>query len=128
MPTTASFKDMPIWQRAMGLVIEVYKLTSILPTTERLGLSTSLQQASIKVPTEIASGTRAGRKGLQSACLSARASCAEVETLLFIIQQAYPNVSVDELLNEVNDIQTALLGMAKRLEGGSSNSQKPRTV
>ncbi len=107
---------MPIWQRSMQLVVEIYQLTAQLPAAERLGLSGSLQQAALRIPTGIASGTKAGRSGFRDACLSGRQSCAEVETLLMIVQQIYPTMPVDDLLAETSDITAALTGMAKRLD------------
>ncbi|HEX8182009.1 MAG TPA: four helix bundle protein [Candidatus Saccharimonadales bacterium] len=121
MPTTPSYKDMPIWQRSMQLAVDIYQLTSQLPATERLGLGATLQQAAVSIPTTIASGTKGGRSGFRAACLSGRQACAEVETLLLIIQQIYQTISVDDLLAETNDIQTALAGMAKRLEHAASS-------
>ena len=115
MPATTSFKDMPVWQRAMQLVAEIYQLTAQLPAHERLGLSGSLQQAAVALPTLLATGSKSGRSGFQQACLDARQSAAEVETLLIIIQQAYPSITVDDLLREVDDIQDTLTDMARRL-------------
>lgn len=122
MPTITSFKDMPIWQRSMRLVAEIYQLTAQLPATERLGISTSLQQAALLLPVLLASGSKSGRSGFRTACLTARQSAAEVETLLLITQQLYPAVPVDDLLVETVDIQAALTTMAKRL--GQSPQQE----
>ena len=124
MPTTTSFKDMPVWQRSIRLVAEIYQLTARLPASERLGLSGSLQQASLTIPTDISSGTKAGRSGFRTACLSARQSCAEVETLLIIVQQVYPTIPVDDLLSEMSEITDALTAMAKRLD--SPDQKRPR--
>jgi four helix bundle protein len=125
MSSNPSFKDMPIWQRAMGLVTEVYRLTSQLPATERLGLSASLQQAAVGMPTFLASGSKSGRAGFRSACLAARRHAAEVETLLLIIQQMYPAIPVDDLLAETADIESTLTTMARRLSG---DAPSPKTV
>ncbi len=123
MSSMPSFKDMPIWQRSMRFASEIYQLTAQLPATERLGVSNSLQQAAVALPTVLASGSLTGRDGFRSACLRGRQSAAEAETLLIIISQAYPAVPVDDLLAEVNDLQTALIGMAQRL-----NKQPPKSV
>jgi four helix bundle protein len=126
MPTIPSFKDMPIWQRSMQLVAEIYQVTAQLPAAERLGISSSLQQAAISLPTTIAGGTKSGRAGFRDACLAGRQTCAELETLLLIIQQAYPSVQVDDLLAEANDIQTTLADMSRRLE--QKQAPKAKTV
>ena len=123
MPTIPSFKDMPVWQRSMRLAADIYQITSQLPATERLGISSSLQSAAVQLPTVLAVGTKSGRSGFRQACISGRQSAAEVETLLILVQQAYPTVPVDDLLNESSEIQAALLNMAKRLA-----PKPPKTV
>lgn len=115
---------MPIWQRAMQLVTEIYQLTAQLPATERLGISNSLQQSAVSIPTLIASGSRSGRNGFKDAIYQARQHAAALETLLLIVQQAYPSIPVDELLNESADIQNGLTAMARRL----STAPAPKTV
>ncbi len=122
MSTTSSFKDLPAWQQAMQLVVAIYQLTAQLPTTERLGLSGSLQQSALTVPTLLASGIKQGRDGFVKACLQARYNCAEVETLLYIAQQAYPTIPIDDLLAEVIDLQTVLTTMVKRLTQPSAKT------
>lgn len=124
MPTTPSFKDMPIWQRSMRLVAEIYQLTAQLPATERLGISSSLQQSAVTIPTLVAGGAKRGRSGFQDACLNARYHCAEVETLLLIIQQTYPTIPIDDLLAEIDELQHVFTDMARRLAA----KQQPRTV
>jgi four helix bundle protein len=106
---------MPIWQHAMRLVTEIYQLTAQLPATERLGISNSLQQAAVKIPVLLATGSKSGRAGFHAACLAGRQSAAEVETLLIIVQQAYPAIPVDDLLAEAGDIQHSLTAMARKL-------------
>lgn len=123
MPHIASFKDMPLWQRSMQLAVDIYQLTAQLPATERLGLSANLQQSVIDIPTLIAAGTKRGRAGFLSACLTARQSASEVETLLLLIQQVYAALPVDDLLAEVADLQTGLTTTAQRL--GHKPTSKP---
>ncbi len=108
----------------MRLTVDIYQLTAQLPTTERLGLSTSLQQAAVSMPSLLASGSKSGRRGFQEALIDARRAAAEVETLLIIVQQTYPSIPVDDLLTEIADLQTSLSIVAKRL----SNPRTPKSV
>ena len=51
-----SFTDMPIWQKAMDLSVEVFKLTSSLPRSEDYGLTSQIRRSSNSVPSNIAEG------------------------------------------------------------------------
>jgi len=47
MKNIHSFRDLQVWQRAMDLVEDIYKVTKLFPRDERFGLRliTSLQPA-----------------------------------------------------------------------------------
>ncbi len=53
-------KDLIVWQKAMDLVIAVYKLTRGFPKREVYGLTSQMQRAAISIPSNIAEGQ--GRK------------------------------------------------------------------
>lgn len=99
----------------MQLAAGMYQFTAHLPAAERLGLSSSLQQAAVSIPSLIAGGTKRGRSGFTEACQQARYHCAELETLLLITQQAYPTIPADDLLASVAELQAVLTDMVKRL-------------
>lgn len=54
------YSDLVVWQKAMDLVEEIYKLTATFPSDERFGLSSQLQRAVVSIPSNIAEGH--GRK------------------------------------------------------------------
>ena len=49
-----SFKDLVVWQRAVQMSLEVYKLTAGFPPSERFGLTNQLRRASVSVASNIA--------------------------------------------------------------------------
>ena len=49
-------KDLIVWQKAMDLVIAVYKLTRGFPKSEAYGLTTQMQRAAVSIPSNIAEG------------------------------------------------------------------------
>lgn len=116
MATATSFKDLKVWQNAMQLTVDIYHLSGSLPATERPGLSTQLQQAAIALPTRIAAGHKTGsRSGMLHACEAAIAAGTELETLLLITGQLYPNVPSNDLLDGLEEIQGMLSAVIKRL-------------
>lgn len=113
-----SYKDSRIWQSAMQLAITIYSLTTGLPAVERLDLSTNLQRAAAAIPTHLASGSLS-RSQLIVGCQAAQSAAAELETLLLITGQAYPDIATDGTLDQLDDVQMQLSALSKRLSGES---------
>jgi len=78
-----SYRDLEVWQKAMDLVVEVYRLTKHFPPDERFGLTSQIQRASVSIPANIAEGYGRTHRGDYLHHLSvARGSLLEVETHL----------------------------------------------
>jgi 23S rRNA-intervening sequence protein len=50
------FKDLVVWQKAMDMVAEVYKLTDCFPKREVYSLTDQIRRAAVSVPSNIAEG------------------------------------------------------------------------
>jgi len=81
-----SYRDLLVWQKAMELVVSVYRLTTNLPPEEIFGLANQARRASVSIPSNIAEGY--GRKGrgeyLHHLSISS-GSLAELETQIIIM-------------------------------------------
>jgi len=80
-----SYRDLKVWQRALDMTVECYRLSRNLPGSEVYGLSSQIRRAAVSVPANIAEGH--GRKHLGDYLhhLSvARGSLMELETHLVI--------------------------------------------
>ena len=49
-------KDLTVWQKAMELVMEVYKATKMFPREEIFGLTSQKRRAVVSIPSNIAEG------------------------------------------------------------------------
>jgi four helix bundle protein len=79
------FKDLIVWQKAIQLTMEIYKLTAGFPDSERFGLVNQMRRASVSIPSNIAEGhARSGRGEYLQFLSHSRGSCAEIETQLVI--------------------------------------------
>ena len=93
--------DLIVWQKAMDLTTEIYRLTKRLPKDELYGLTNQLRRAAVSIPSNIAEGNGRTSTGDYLRFLSiARGSNAEVETQLLLC------VKLDYLTQE--DINAAL--------------------
>ena len=54
-----NYNNLQIWQQAMDLVEDIYKLTASFPTEEKFGLVSQMTRAAVSIPSNIAEG--AGR-------------------------------------------------------------------
>jgi four helix bundle protein len=80
-----SFRDLIVWNKAMGMVEAAYLIVGALPRVERYRLGDQIARASISVAANIAEGCGRGSTRDYARFLSmARGSLAETETLLLL--------------------------------------------
>lgn len=83
-----SYKELEVWQKALDLVVEVYRLATALPPEEKYGLATQMQRAAVSVPANIAEGWgRGSTKEYIQFLRVARGSLMELETHAIIAQK-----------------------------------------
>jgi len=96
-----SYRDLLVWQKAMRVAAEAYRLSKRLPKAEQYRLTSQLLRAAASVPANIAEGhARGTRKDYAHFVSIARGSLAETETILLLLVDV-------ELLTEER-VQTAL--------------------
>lgn len=52
-----NFEKLKIWQKAMDITVEVYKISELLPTNERFNLIHQIKKCAISIPSNIAEGS-----------------------------------------------------------------------
>jgi len=80
-----SFRDLLVWQKAMDMTVAVYEVTRTFPSSERFGLSSQLNRASVSVASNIAEGRGRNSQAEFKHFLSlAQGSNYEVQTQLLL--------------------------------------------
>ncbi|WP_187478402.1 four helix bundle protein [Amniculibacterium sp. G2-70] len=104
-----SHKDLKVWQEAMELVIDIYRLVKDFPDYEKYILANQMRRSSISIPSNIAEGfARQGTKELIHYLYIALGSLSELETQLEIaIRLKYTETS-DEYFNRIKFIRILL--------------------
>jgi len=111
------YKSLVVWQKAMIMAREVYKVTEQLPTKEQFGLISQLRRSAVSVPSNIAEGSRRGTKNDYAQFLRiAHGSVAELETQLLLTKDLYPKTEVDSLLGILDEIGRMLYALIKKLK------------
>ena len=76
-----NFKELIVWQKAMELAKEIYRLTRLLPKEELYALSSQMRRAAVSIPSNIAEGqARNSRREFISFLSIAKGSSAELQT------------------------------------------------
>lgn len=81
----SDYKELLVWQKAINLTIEIYRLVKLLPKEETYALSDQLRRASVSVASNIAEGHgRGSHKDFVKFLYISKGSLLEVETQLII--------------------------------------------
>jgi four helix bundle protein len=112
------YRDLIVWQKAMDLVVEIYRLSQTFPAIEKYGLASQIQRAAVSIPSNIAEGHARKSSGAFLNHLSiAAGSLAELETQVVLAQRLdYCNeVTSRSLLNITDEIGRMLNGLKNSL-------------
>jgi len=109
-------KDLIVWQKAMDLVEELYRLTETMPKSETYGLTSQIRRAAVSVPSNIAEGAaRNHDKEFVQFLYVALGSAAELETQLLLAERMsyITNAPFDGL----TEVKKLLLGLIRSKKG-----------
>jgi len=110
----ASHRELIVWQKAMDMTVQVYRLSDRFPRNELYRLTSQLTRAAASVPANIAEGNARGtRRDYANFISIAKGSLNETETFLLLAtrlgylsdQQTAPTLA---LVTEIGKMLTAL--------------------
>jgi len=117
-----SYRDLTVWQKAMDLSVEVYRLSASFPRDERFRLTSQVTRAAASVPANVAEGNARGtRKDYAHFVSIARGSLAETETfILLAVRLGYiDNAQAAPVLALANEVGRMLNVLRSRLTDAS---------
>ena len=118
-----SYQDLEAWKKSMDLVVEVYRLSKLLPRDEQFGLINQMRRSVVSVPANIAEGQGRLHKADFLRFLSiARGSLTESEThVLVALRLEYLHQGqIDTVLTLFQEVGRLLNGLIRSLENGNS--------
>jgi four helix bundle protein len=84
---SGTYEDLKVWQTAIELVLDMYRVTRFFPDDEKYGITSQIRRATVSVASNIAEGKgRASDKELMQFLCIARGSLYEVQTQLTIAE------------------------------------------
>ncbi len=109
-----TFQDLVVWQKAITLVTEIYRVTQKFPKEEIFGLISQLRRAAVSVPSNIAEGQgRLTEKEFRQFLGNARGSLSELETQIIIAKNLgyLDNPDFDNLSTIISEVGRVLNGL-----------------
>ena len=126
--TTKGHHSLDVWQKAMDIVTDIYKLTKAFPKEELYGLTSQMRRAAVSIPSNIAEGrARRSTKDYLRFIVMARGSVAELETQMQIgVNLAYASAEETETIqNDVTRVGRMLSGLISTLEDKLNGANAP---
>jgi four helix bundle protein len=114
-----TYREFVAWQKAMGYVTSVYKLTRLFPKEELFGLTSQLRRAVVSIPSNFAEGF--GRNGNNEFLHFVRISIGslyECQTQLEIAMNIeYLNEEqFQTIYNDSREVEALLRGLETKLQ------------
>jgi four helix bundle protein len=113
-----NFRNFTVWKNAIELAKMIYKVTEVFPTTEKFGLISQIQRASISIASNIAEGSsRKSETDFARFLEIAIGSAFEVETQLIIAKELnYNNESdFESLISNINKLQKQINALITKI-------------
>ena len=127
MATYKSFEDLPVWQNARELAVQVYRTTSKGKLKDDYGLRNQIQRSTVSISSNIAEGFERGskRESIQFLYV-AKGSAGELRSQLFIAKDiGYMDKSdFKVLLNSATTVSKQIGGFIEYLKTAEFKGQK----
>ena len=114
-----SYRDLQVWQKAIDLVVESYKVVNLLPKNEVYSLATQIQRAAVSIPANIAEGHGRDHLGDYLHHLScANGSLMELETHFLIASNLsyITEPQLESVLKSAAELGRMLAGLINKLK------------
>lgn len=118
MEKITSHKDLMVWQKAVDLVVLIYRITQSFPREEVYALISQMRRCASSIPANIAEGS--GRRSLgefRQFLHISLGSAAELETFLIISERlGYLNgEDKGKTIDSLNEVMRMLVGLIRKL-------------
>ena len=120
MTTYKRFEDLPVWQDALFLAGEVYKLTALSPLDKNYGLKDQLERATVSISNNIAEGFERGTTNeLLYFLYVAKGSAGEARSMFCLINRLFPEINPEKIAG----LRSTVEGISKQLRSWADSLQ-----
>lgn len=118
------FKNLKVWQKALNLVVQAYKLTNKFPTKEKFGLTNQINRCAVSIASNIAEGAgRNSQKEFNNFLGITLGSSCELETQFIIAHKLnYINdTGLAGIVSLIEEVQKMAFGLQKSIKQTAAN-------
>ncbi len=115
---TQGYRDLVVWQQAMDVAVETYRLTSSFPKEEMFGLTSQMRRAAVSIASNIAEGEGRKSKNEFSHFLGiALGSKSELETQLILSERVnlLKETDTEPIKKSLDDIGKMLTALRRKI-------------
>ncbi len=121
-----TFHDLIVWQKAVDLSTQLYRVTNRMPDTERFGLTNQMRRAAVSIASNIAEGNaRQHLKDYIHFLSMSRGSLAELETQLIIATRLNMLPDTTDTMERLREVRRILQGLIDSLRKRERGLRKP---
>ncbi len=127
MAKVERFEDLIAWQKARGLTRDIYEVTRDGDFANDYGLTRQIQRSAVSIMSNIAEGFERGGRGEFHQFLStAKASCAEVRSHLYVAPDAgyLDKASFDLLIKQAEEVARIVGGLRSSVHRQKADGSK----
>ena len=127
LPTVSSFRDLGVWQQAMSLAADCYRVTKAFPRSEVYGMISQIRRAATSVPANIAEGNGRETTGAYIQFLRiSQGSLKELETLLLLANtvELLDKTTSESLVGKFENVGKSLPALIRVLQTKIAAEQK----
>ena len=112
-----NFKKLKIWQMAMELAKDIFKLTANFPSSEKFGLTSQMNRCSVSMPSNIAEGSSRTNKSFSHFLDISLGSSFELQTQLLLAksQELVDENIAEQIENKIEEFQKATMSFQNTL-------------
>jgi four helix bundle protein len=115
------FRKLKVWEKAHGLAIKVYRMTSGFPRSEAFGLTAQMRGASVSIASNLAEGCGRGSDSeLGRFAEIAMGSASELEYQILLAKELGYLADADSthVAADIEEVKRMLFGLIRRLGRG----------
>jgi four helix bundle protein len=112
------YRELIVWQKAVDLVEEIYRVTASFPKEELYVLTSQMRRAAVSVPSNIAEGqARTSTADFLHFLSIARGSLKELETQIIIVRRLgyIDERAEDQLIRSTEEVSRLTSGLMSSL-------------